>query len=278
MSRPSIFEGSRTGLAWMYGNGCERKCRRNFVDRFEWKSPNLPQWNPAEFCRLLGPHRRILMIGDSTMTQAATTLMNAVHGYCQTQLINFIVDTLINEELGVLNRGPHWLEIVRNESITRDGDIVVLTVGAHISRKQDLYNVSDLVLQQIMAMKVERPSLIIIYKTQQPSGCTRKIANLSLSPLQAGESFHFGPGNHFNHPLLYEYDKTVICHLQELGIPFLDMRMLFSRSDAHPSSKRRTRLMDCLHFCSPGPLDMFAILFLRLLQHNFTVSQCLFKY
>jgi hypothetical protein len=278
LRHPSVFEGSNTGLAWMLGNGCEKKCRRTFRDKYVWKSPNLPQWNPTEFCQLLGPYRRIIMIGDSTMSQAGATLMNAVHGWCQTQLVYFIVDTLINEEFGVLNRGSHWLEIARNHSITRDGDIVVLTVGAHIVNMIDLYNVSDLVLQQITAMKVERPNLTILYKTQQPGGCTHTIANLSLSPLQAGETFDFGSGYHFNHPLLYEYDKRVICHLQALGIPFLDMRMLFSRSDAHPSSKRPRRPKDCLHFCSPGPLDIFAILFLRLLQNNFAVSPCMFEY
>jgi hypothetical protein len=276
--RPSFLEGSQTGLAWMLGNGCEWKCRRRFRDEFVWKSPNLPEWNPSEFCQLLRSHRRIIMIGDSTMSQAATTLMNAVHGWCQTQLVYFVVDTLIKEEFGALNRGPHWLEIVRNHSITRDGDIVVLTVGAHIANKSDLYNVSNLVMQQIVAMKVERPSLIFVYKTQQPGGCTPRIANVSLSPLQAGETFNFSGGVRFNHHFFYEYDKTVICHLQELGIPYLDMRMLFSRSDAHPTSKLATRLQDCLHFCSPGPLDMFAILFLRLLQSNFTVSQCVFEY
>jgi hypothetical protein len=274
----SFFQGSHTGLAWTPGGGCEKKCRRNFRDKYVWKSPNLPPWNPTEFCQLLGPHRRIIMIGDSTMSQAAATLMNAVHGLCQTQLFFFMVDTLIKKAFGVLNRGPHWLEIVQNHSITHDGDIVVLTVGAHIVHERDLYKVSDLVLQQIVAMKAERPSVTVIYKTQQPGGCTPEIANLSLSPLQAGATFDFSRRHNFNYPHFYNYDSTVIGNLQEFGIPYLDMRMLYSRSDAHPSSKRRNLPIDCLHLCSPGPLDMFAILFLHLLKNNFAVSQCAFEY
>jgi hypothetical protein len=278
MLNGNYFEGSHAGLAWTPGRGCEKKCRRHFRDEYVWKSPNLPPWNPTEFCQLLGPHRRIIMIGDSTMSQAAATLMNAVHGLCQTQLMFFMVDTLIKKPFGVLNRGPHWLEIVRNHSITHDGDIVVLTVGAHIVHERDLYKVSALVLQQIVAMKAERPSVTVIYKTQQPGGCTPEIANLSLSPLQVGATFDFSRRHNFNYPHFYKYDNTVIGKLQELGIPYLDMRMLYSRSDAHPSSKRRNLPIDCLHFCSPGPLDMFAILFLYLLKNNFAVSQCTFEY
>jgi GDSL/SGNH-like Acyl-Esterase family found in Pmr5 and Cas1p len=272
---PTHVVGSTTHLAWMQGEGCGPLCRGHFHETYVWKSPNLPPWDAAEFCHLLGPHRRILMLGDSTMNQAAATLMNAVQAACPTQLEFFMSDTLIKEFYGAMSRGWHWLDVARNHSIAQDGDILVLTVGAHIARKDDLYNVSEVVLQQIMAMKQERPSLIIVYKTQQPGGCTSEIANVSLSPLEAGENFVFvkkRKGNH-NHYLFYDYDKAVIRRLQELEIPFLDMRMLYSRSDAHPSSKTANP-NDCLHLCSPGPLDVFATLFLQLLRNNFVVSPC----
>jgi GDSL/SGNH-like Acyl-Esterase family found in Pmr5 and Cas1p len=270
------FQGNTAHLPWMQGQGCASNCRATFRDHYVWMSPNLPSWDAAEFCHLLGPSRRILMMGDSTMGQAAATLISAVHGFCQTQLFYFIADTLIKEPYGQ-NRGSHWLDVVGNHSRTADSDIVVLTVGAHLANTE-MNNVSEVVMQQIMAMKQKRPSLTILYKTQQPGGCTSEIANVSLSPLEVGKKFVSYAEHEYNHAHFYEYDKTVIRRLQELDIPFLDMRMLYSRSDAHPSSKlpecRNTSYCDCLHFCSPGPLDTFAILFLQLLRNNFAVSQC----
>ena len=275
------FQGSPTHLPWMQGNGCAAPCKASFRDHYVWTSPNLPRWDASEFCRLLGPRRRILMVGDSTMGQTATTLMTAVHGFCQTQLFYFISDTLIQEPYGQQNRGSHWLDIVgRNYSTTDDGDddIVVLTVGAHIGNIHGLMNVSEIVIQQIRVLKEERPNITIVYKTQQPGGCTSDIANVSLSPLEVGEKLISTSTMTYNHHLFYEYDKAVIRRLQEFDILFLDLRMLYSRSDAHPGSKPiepcQHWLCDCLHFCSPGPLDTFAILFLHLLRNNFSVSQC----
>jgi hypothetical protein len=65
-------------------HGCKAMVVDMYVDHVSekpmfWKSPNLPPWDATEFCHLLGPHRRIILVGDSTMNQAAATLMNAVH-------------------------------------------------------------------------------------------------------------------------------------------------------------------------------------------------------
>ena len=107
------FQGSTSHLPWMQGQGCGALCQRTFRDHYVWMSPNLSPWDAKEFCRLLGPRRRILMVGDSTMGQAAATLMAAVHGVCPTQLFYYIADILIQEPYG-LNRGSHWLDIVGN--------------------------------------------------------------------------------------------------------------------------------------------------------------------
>jgi GDSL/SGNH-like Acyl-Esterase family found in Pmr5 and Cas1p len=208
---------------------------------------------------------------------------------CQTQLFYILSDTLVKENYGALNRGPHWLEIGRNQSIVRDGDILILTVGAHIAQKQDLYNVSHLVLQQITTLQHERPSVVVVYKTQQPGGCTRDIANVSLSPLQVGATtnqmgvssssssspYWLNMERTYNYPFFFDHDLAVIRQLQQRNIPFLDMRMLYSRSDAHPSSKT-VKITDCMHFCSPGPLDVFPMLLLQLFRNEFAVSPCVY--
>ena len=78
-------------------------------------------------CELLGT-RRVLLIGDSTMSQTASTLMNVLFPVCATQIFYAPGDTLIAERLGHLNRGKRWNEYVYDF----EPDIVVVTAGAHI--------------------------------------------------------------------------------------------------------------------------------------------------
>ena len=56
---------------------------------------------------------------------------------------------------------------------------------------------------------------------------------------------------------------NLISRLQALGMPYWDMRMIYSRSDGHVSSQ--TNNADCLHFCH-GPLDVMGWLFHQLLS------------
>jgi hypothetical protein len=269
------FRGLPDRLTSMGGRGCGSQCQRHFADEFRWNSTNLPIWDATDFCTRLGD-RRILMIGDSTMSQAATTLMNAAHvAQCQTQMFFFLSDTLLNQEYGNLNRGEHWLDLVANHS-KRDDDIIVLTVGGHVLKQRDLSGVSDTVIQQMVELRKKRPGLQFVYKSQQPGGCTPQIANVSWTPSEAARQFPWRRKLfNFNYPLMYEYDERTIRKLQAHNIPFLDMRMLYSRSDAHPYSRGRGKVTDCLHFCSPGPLDVFPSLFMRLLQRKFAVPQCI---
>lgn len=81
---------------------------RNFRDQYKWVSEDyLPEFDASATCQLLG-NRTVLMIGDSTMQQAASTLMNMVFAAgCQTQMMFAAADTLIGEPMGGLNRGQH---------------------------------------------------------------------------------------------------------------------------------------------------------------------------
>jgi len=49
---------------------------------------------------------------------------------------------------------------------------------------------------------------------------------------------------------------------REAGHAVMDLRMLYSRGDAHQG-------IDCLHMCQPGPLDSTVpSVFYNLLQHE----------
>jgi hypothetical protein len=60
----------------------------------------------------------------------------------------------------------------------------------------------------------------------------------------------------YNHAEFFERDLYVI--FQTLGIPLLDFRMLYSRTDAHVGSQGE-RGGGYLHFCMPGPLKKRAM-------------------
>ena len=131
------YSGRRDFLVHLGGYGCS--CQHfGWQDRYKWvpDSCRLVEWNARRFCELLGA-RRILLVGDSTVSQAATVLMNYIHwGFwqapssgCQQQVLFANSDTLIGRELGVDNRGGDWKTLVRHF----DPDIVIVSSGPHIN-------------------------------------------------------------------------------------------------------------------------------------------------
>jgi len=263
------------------GHACE--CRADFVDEFQWRPSrqrNQPDdeaeqetfidFDPIDTCRRLG-HRTVLFIGDSTFQQTASTLMNAlIPGDCAMQIRFQGADTLIDEPLGMGNRGIHWERTVALE----EPDLVVLGAGAHIETYANFTRTVDEVLKgmkRLMDRDGEK-KLSIVWKTQQPGGCTDEIFHPD-DPDQAATAFDFSypPGYlKYQHNDFYRRDLYALGKMKELGLPYsLDMRMLYSRSDAHIRSGRKEMkeqaFVDCLHLCSPGPLDVIAPMFHRLL-------------
>jgi hypothetical protein len=209
------------------------------------------------------------MFRDSTMQQTASTLMNSLFpAKCQRQITSILSDTLIGENFGVMNRGPIWYKAVQFTSVPKP-EIVILTAGAHINGNGDFVKVMDTVLAGIQRLKRFQPGLTVAWKTQQPGGCTHSIFEPKNVVKAAATSFvDQEPRNRsYNWDQFYQRDLYVLSRLQELDIPYLDMRMLYSRSDAHRSSsgQKITAGADCLHLCSPGPLDVIAPLFQNLL-------------
>lgn len=234
----------------------------DFVDEYEWSSPRLrPSFSPDETCRRLGP-KVVLFVGDSTSQQAASTLMNALRpALCHAQIYSALSDTLDGTAYGAMNRGKRWNAWV--EAISPD--IVIFSVGAHVSKAADeLYpGLIDKLLREIEEMQRRKPNIQFAWKTQSPGGCTKDI----VSPQNATAAFEMSVENHrFNYGRFRKRDLILLSRLQKIGMPYLDMRMLYSRSDAHVSSQLDSwAQIDCLHTCIPGPLDVMARLFDQLL-------------
>jgi len=109
-----------------------------------------------------------------------------------------------------------------------------------------------------------------VYKTTVPGGCTRGIQ--PGPPDDAGRNFTTDYLQYAHqHAMFYGRDLYVLAKLKKLNWPSMDMRMLYSRTDSHPGVSRNvgnTRKRDCLHMCSPGPIDIAADLFQELLSHE----------
>ena len=254
----------------MGGNACRDA---NFLDEWEWQDPALLPFNSQRTCQKLA-NRTVLLLGDSTMLQTATTLMNALKsGGCALQIMCQKADTLIKEDLGRLNRGLYWMEAVRSI----EPDIVIVNSCHHIARNamDDYQKVIHQVQADILdwnqnSSKRSNKTTAFVWKTANPGGCSDKPL-FPEDPLLAAttRNFSFAPDytRHFHH-VTFERDQYACDHWTEnkelVNTYMLDMRTLYSRSDAHPG--KNGFVGDCLHYKSPGPLDVIAPLFQQLLD------------
>jgi hypothetical protein len=163
------YEGLPDRYQQVGGHACTCK---GFDDKYTWRSSQeLPDWKASETCRLLG-NRTVVMIGDSTMQQLASTLMNSIFPVgCQTQIKMALSDTLIGKALGVTNRGIHWLKAVAKAK----PDIVIISAGAHVTNNTDFYRLIDTVTKETGELKKKHPNVTVVWKTQSPAGCSADI-------------------------------------------------------------------------------------------------------
>lgn len=253
----------------MGGNACRDA---KFFDEWEWQDPSLHPFNAQSACQKLG-NRTVLLLGDSTMLQTATTLMNALKpGGCAPQVMVHKADTLILEDFGRLNRGLSWMNAVK----LLDPDIVILNACHHIRRNalEDYQRVIRQVQSDILAwnqnVSTGSKKVSFVWKTANLGGCSDEPI-VPEDPLLAGRvrNFSFAPDyTRYFHHVTFERDQYVCDHwtsMKEVTNTYmLDMRMLYSRSDAHLG--KNGFVGDCLHYKSPGPLDVIAPLFQQLLD------------
>ncbi|KAL7503946.1 hypothetical protein ACHAXN_001665 [Cyclotella atomus] len=229
----------------------------NFTEWYVWQSPNLlphSEFDPVDTCRLLGD-REVLFIGDSTSFQTASTLMNTLYpGGCQNQIIAVGSDTLVGLSHDRVNKTwKDWVEEFRPHVPKTD-------IYGWDNNETIYQNVVHQVLEEMEEMRKRYPHMKFAWKTQQPGGCTREI----LEPTNSTKAAYSVKDIRYNWGQYYARDLYMISRLQTLGMPYLDLRMLYSRSDGHKSSQ--TDNFDCLHFCH-GPLDVIGRVFHQFLSN-----------
>ena len=245
---------------------------------YEWtpKDCDLPKWDAAAFCAALDD-RTILFIGDSTMEQSAVTVMSTIAstgGQCAPQLRYGRSNTFVYDIKNIDRKWFHYYE----ESGSPGADIVVLAAGAWFEDTGDMYWALDSVNQTIRSMRSkeggkEPPK--IIWKTQNPghvqcqafyhpiTHMEEQMLNLTLDPR----------GWKFRWELFPVFDDMARSFAKQEGWGVIDMSPLYLRPDAHIGRLGEFHKMgvapmeklDCLHYCLPGPVDLFSVLLLHAL-------------
>ena len=273
--------GNSTQLLHAGGNACacdlknelassdwKFKDTQNNRHKFVWKPTNcdLLAWNGSQFCELLG-NRTVLMIGDSTMQQTGVSLINMIiaSGASCANQVNIVVSTLLYVTQTYKNC---FVDATLEEAHSKiKPDISIFNVGAHLKDIGDLDFIIHSFREFIAKEKADR-NVTFLWKTQNPGhvNCTNyrePFQDYSLGK-DMDKVFHNDPNaieqTKYNWNLFPIFDDIARNKSNFIGYKVIDMDPLYLRPDAHPAQLPDGRKRDCLHFCLPGPLQLFAVL------------------
>jgi len=268
---------------------CDRRGGTRFnVTRREsyiWVPSNcrLRDWSAQLFCQVLGG-KRLLVMGDSTMQQSFATLTSMVSsegGKCVTDIYYGHSTHLMTSKFR--NNVPDLVRLVQPH-------IVVLSAGAHFTDMGDIEAIFGELTKAMPFLRAAHsdnataaPWARFIWKSQSPGhvDCEASPGPLpsdyqsKLSPQEAEKN---RANDRYNWQLfrsLDEFAERKCSSDPSLGFEFLDMSLLYLRPDGHVSAlegdtAQHTEKIDCLHYCMPGPLNIFSQLLLhRLLDDSF---------
>jgi hypothetical protein len=277
--RYSPNQGSNKFFVYPEGDGCSCDLKDGSYsvhnrERYYWKPDkcDLPRWNAKDFCRLLS-NRALLVLGDSTGMQSFGTLANMItsgQGDCADQIhYDWSTDLKMNGARNCYICGSHDIyNSVKNQTVSPD--IVFILSGAHVHSIEDFQNIWKIVSSQLRKVHKLYPKIKFIYKSQNPdhTNCSRSgIPTETIAPVLE-DKFHWNLHPEFdrisseNVKSLQSVSRSERQHHQQPHtntshfvpfIQYMDMTPLAYRPDGHTTR-------DCLHYCTPGPLDLFPIL------------------
>ena len=270
-------------------------CTRKLTDA-TWvpRSCRLHDWSSHHFCGALA-NRSILLAGDSTMEQFASSLMSALHGTdCERQIIYGGSDFLVHASPGYAERGHSRLTWVERYK----PDLVVLSTGAHQFEnmsgtnkwkpKYHYFNASryNATLQEIFDTALQKLPGRVIWKTTNAGGCARHpSAHGMLNASPAVDSNYDAEDTESVRSFFPDLDRNVYTKFQysyfpvmdhiaraqaaRTGVAVLDAAPLYQRLDAHVGSLSRYP-NDCLHFClnTNGPISLLNVLLHHVLLYG----------
>jgi hypothetical protein len=266
------------------GNGCtcDTDSYVSEPEKYEWvpKKCALPEWDARSFCSSAAD-QHILVIGDSTMQQSYNTLASLIFAanvlsaserkLCLSKIGFYRSDTLD----GTAGRGTgdqnKWQTGLNDQEVVPTH--LIMTVGAHIANLTTYQGILRGIVRDLDVLKksgVVNPSLKVMWKTNNPPFGDNTITDQRNHPMQCGsinnvksmrtDYYSFDDlewAKQFNYQQMPLMDQFARSFLPAHGIGLIDMKPLHLRGDAHANN-------DCMHYCLPGPLKLFA----RLVQNS----------
>lgn len=251
----NFYRGSTLGSTQAGASSCvcdSAKNTRTTVSEREsyvWE-PSMCSLVPFDgkiFCSLLG-NRTILLIGDSIMQQLASTIMSMVtasDGHCADQIILSRSNYIYFESPVRLD---HMVDIIRP-------NITIFHSGAHMRDIGDMKTLWHWLKPQISRIRNTTSYNQLAWVTQAPG-------HQHCMHFQQPRPFKFAstrpPMDRFGWYNFPHFDTYSIDQVNQLRLKLIDLSPLYWRIDGHFGG-------DCLHYCLPGPLDLFAILVNQML-------------
>lgn len=223
-------------------------------ERYEWKplTCDLIPWNATQFCELLG-NRTVLLVGDSTMQQTGAALASRI-----TTDAPPMKGCAPQVAIGRINKfGPERKQTDAIQHINAvKPDIVVVNTGAHFMTTTEFAR--DLMYLKTLYQNLQanyHKNITFVWKTMNPGHVN--CSQTSGGPLNEDWSHHHSREDLYQW-YLFPYQDTYAKHFvrSQMGMRVIDMSPLYYRQDAHS---------DCLHYCMPGPVDLFSVLLLNML-------------
>ena len=235
------------------------------------------RWNATYFCELLGK-RTLLLLGDSTMKQTASTLRTMIQhdipaGKCGLQIVNRDTDFLVDWDRldprpSIPERATSYVKYINEIK----PDIVVLATGAHylnLDTYKSMWRILRESIEKIRDTYAHPPKFI--WKTQNPGhhGCRTGDKEKPLGNIS--EFVQVDDKNKWN--LHRTYDEIAKIMSAQIGMKLIDMSPLYLRADGHPGYLAYdVHGGDCLHYCMPGPLNIFSVFMMHILRDNYVNS------
>ena len=144
-----------------------------------------------------------------------------------------------------------------------DADIVILNSGPHLHDVGDHWHIWNMLVPQILDAREKKPGMKVVWKTSNPPHLD---CRAEQKPMLKYTNISIGdPRDRYGWYSIELGDGVARRNCAENNITLLDMSPLYLRADAHPKKVLSGGYIDCLHFCTPGPLNLFSQLLMNML-------------
>ena len=258
--------------------------------KYKWNPSQcqLKDWNPADFCNLLNS-RTVLFVGDSTVYQTAMTLKAMVYYHyasvgnlkesCHRNIYFEMSDRLVNRPKTNYGRGGGLTVFDAVSKHNFKVNFLILSTGYHVHpRDADVgVNVTDEayadsffpvlnaeIRHVVYQLRKRLVDFKIIYKTENVghTGC-QEFTGPDNALNQVDRLVALNAFNKYKWNYEIETQTRFIRFAHNHDIDIIRMHPLYSRPDGHIITKGLG--IDCLHYCAPGPLNIFSRLFYHYL-------------